>query len=292
MSLEPRTRLQRARLWQIRCFARFLERLGNRPGYIRIVRVLRDNFFLKPLFAAALGFRQKFDSFAQACHAAKAYSTLGHEDTANAARHLESIERLRESDYAVLYHWTRLNPQPRSVLDLGGNIGNLLYSYERYLQFPGDLRWNVVELPNVKMQGERLAAQRHERRIHYFDSIRDVGEVDLFLASGCLHYFDEPLPVLLAQLVHLPPLVFINRVPASAGAEIYTVQDGWNYLVPCKIRNRDELINGMREIGYDAIATWDANEMREIVPLYPESSAFRYAGFYFAKPDSGIIRQQ
>jgi len=254
-----------------------------KPGYEAFLRMLRSNFVTRPLLELALGFRRKFDSLPEARRAAAAFTTSGHEHPANIARHLEALESLRESDYPVLYYWLQIRPVPRRVLDLGGNVGNLFYAYHRHLHFPCDLKWDIVELPRVRAAGERLAIERKENRIRYIDAIRCVEEVDVFLSSGSLQYFDESLPDLLLQLKQLPSHVFVNRVPVCNGKEICTVQDGWTYLVPCKIQNVDALMSDLARIGYELVENWEANEMRQLVPLYPESSAFRYSGFYFRK---------
>ena len=275
--------LGRVRLRQIRFVSKTLETMGMKPGYEAFLRMLRSNFVTRPLLELALGFRRKFDSLPEARRAAAAFTTSGHEHPANIARHLEALESLRESDYPVLYYWLQIRPVPRRVLDLGGNVGNLFYAYHRHLHFPCDLKWDIVELPRVREAGERLAIERKENRIRYVDAIRCAEEVDVFLSSGSLQYFDESLPDLLLQLKQLPSHVIVNRVPVSNGKEICTVQDGWTYLVPCKIQNVDALVSGLARIGYGLVENWEANEMRQLVPLYPESSAFRYSGFYFRK---------
>jgi len=257
--------------------------MGTKPRYEAFLRALRSNSVTRPLLELALGFRRKFDSLSEARHVADRFTTSGHEHPTNVARHLEALEILRESDYPVLYYWLQIRPEPRRVLDLGGNVGNLFYAYHRYLRFPCDLKWDIVELPSVREAGERLATERKENRIRYIDAIPCAEEVDLFLSSGSLQYFDESLPDLLLQLKQLPSHVVINRVPVCNGKEVCTVQDGWTYLVPCKIQNIETLVGGMEKIGYELVESWEANEMRQLVPLYPESSAFRYSGFYFRK---------
>jgi len=275
--------LGRVRLRQIRFVSKTLETMGMKPRYEAFLRMLRSNFITRPLLELALGFRRKFDSLSEARRAAAKFAMSGHEHPTNIARHLEALESLRESDYPVLYYWLQIRPVPRRVLDLGGNVGNLFYAYHRHLHFPCDLKWDIVELPRVREAGERLAIERKENRIRYVDAIRCAEEVDVFLSSGSLQYFDESLPDLLLQLKQLPSHVIVNRVPVSNGKEICTVQDGWTYLVPCKIQNVDALVSGLARIGYGLVENWEANEMRQLVPLYPESSAFRYSGFYFRK---------
>jgi putative methyltransferase (TIGR04325 family) len=276
--------LGRIRLGEIRFVSRLFETMGMKPRNEWLLRTLRKNRLTRGLMAIALGFRRKFDTLSEARCVADAFSASGHEHPANVERHLAKLGNIRESDYPVLYHWSQIRPEPLRVLDLGGNIGNLFYAYHPYLHFPVDLAWAILEIPSVRAAGERLAAERKESRIRYVETIGSCEEVDLFLASGSLQYFDESLPDLLRQLKHLPTHVIVNRVPVCKGKEVCTVQDGWTYLVACKIQNRETLIVSMEKNGYELVSNWEANEMRQLVPLYPESSAFRYSGFYFRKP--------
>ena len=265
-----------------------LDYLGQKPGFARLFRFIRANFIFRPCFRVLLGFRRRFDTFEQAQEAARKYILLGHAHQDNLLIHSKLVERARESDYPVFYHWSRMKNPPRRILDLGGNMGNLFYTYQRYLTFQEDTQWNILDLPELRAAGERIAGEKGETRIRYVDSIESAGDIDLFLSSGSLHYFDESLSSLLGRLPHLPRQVIINRVPVCEGEDIYTVQDSRTFLVPCKIRNRSELVSGMGKLGYTLASHWEAHQLSVTVPLYPESSAFRYSGLYFVLVESGV----
>jgi putative methyltransferase (TIGR04325 family) len=277
----------RVRLSQIRFLANVFETLGTKPRNEWLLQTLRNNFLPRCLLARALGFRRKFDSLSDARRAAAVFNASGHEHPANVRRHLTALGNIRESDYPVLYYWSQIRPEPLRVFDLGGNVGNLFYAYDRYLRFPDEMAWNIVELPSVRAAGEKLAEEKNESRIRYVETIGSSDDVDLFLSSGSLQYFDDSLPDLLRQLTRLPNHVIVNRVPVCNGKEVCTVQDAWTFLVACKIQNRETLVGSMETIGYELVSSWKAHEMRQLVPLYPESSAFNYSGFYFRKAGAG-----
>jgi putative methyltransferase (TIGR04325 family) len=77
----------------------------------------------------------------------------------------------------------------------------------------------------------------------------------LFLASGCLHYFEKPLEEILASLEELARRVLINRTPCArrAGADdedVITIQDNYSYFVPSIIHSDTRLIESLKKLGY------------------------------------------
>jgi putative methyltransferase (TIGR04325 family) len=190
---------------------------------------------------------------------------------------------VRESDYPVLFYLAPLASELCRVFDLGGNVGNLFYAYQRKIKFPPALLWTVYDLPVKKPLGEKLAADRAERHIRFASTLAEASGSDVFIASGSLHYFEEPLHVILASLDSPPKHVFINRTPCSTGPDVITVQDNRSYLVPCKLHSRTVLISGMHALGYDLQAEWPVYERRLPVPTHPDLCAHTYSGFYFRK---------
>jgi putative methyltransferase (TIGR04325 family) len=190
---------------------------------------------------------------------------------------------VRESDYPVLFHLAPLVSELNRVFDLGGNVGNLFYSYDRKLNLPPGLLWTVYDLPVKKPLGEKLAAERAETRVRFSDTVDAANGCDVFIASGSLHYFEEPLHQILGGLKNPPKHVFVNRTPFSDGPDLITVQDNRSYLVPCKLHSRPALTSGMHALGYDLQAEWPVHERRLPVPTYPDVCPRTYFGFYFRR---------
>ena len=270
-------------MFQIRTLASLLNFVGSRSAGCTLIASLRSNGLIRAALDAALGFQRAFPSFeaAQAC--ASKYIQAGHEHPDEIRFHTSISDTVRESDYPVLFHLAPIASQLRRVFDLGGNVGNLFYAYQSKLAFPSALIWTVYDLPVKKPLGEKLAAQRSESRVRFAESIAEASGSDVFIASGSLHYFEQPLHEMLRALAELPTHVFVNRSPCSNGEGLVTVQDNRSYLVPCKLHSRRELIAGLRSLGYALQAEWPVHERRLSVPTHPDLCERTYSGFYFKK---------
>jgi putative methyltransferase (TIGR04325 family) len=275
--------LLRLRIFQIRALASFLNSLGARSAGQKFITRLRSNPFTRTPLEMCLGFRRAFPSFAAAQACASKYIQAGHEHPDDVRFHTSMSDTVRESDYAVLFHLDPLASGLRRVFDFGGNVGNLFYSCQRKIDFPPGLLWTVYDLPVKNLLGEKLAAERGETRIRFTTNLAEASGSDVFIASGSLHYFEEPLHKILGSLEDFPKHVFINRTPCSSGPDLITVQDNRSYLVPCKLHSRMALIAGMQALGYELQSAWPVYERRLLVPTYPEVSARTYSGFYFRR---------
>jgi putative methyltransferase (TIGR04325 family) len=273
----------RLRLLQIRALASFLNFVGSRSAGRRLIVRLRSNRAARASLDSLLGFRRAFSSFAAAQACASTYIQAGHEHSDDIRFHTSISDTVRESDYPVLFYLAPLAHELRHVFDLGGSVGNLFYSYQRKVDFLPTLRWTVYDLPMKRPVGETLASERAETRIHFADSRAEASGCDVFIASGSLHYFEEPLYVILRALKDLPKHVFVNRTPCSIGPDLITVQDNRSYLVPCKLHSRAALITGMQALGYDLHSEWPVYERRLLVPTHPDLCQRSYSGFYFRR---------
>jgi putative methyltransferase (TIGR04325 family) len=274
---------QRLRIFQIRALASLLNFVATRSAGRNFIVSLRGNRSTRTLLEGCLGFRRSFSSFAAAQACAARYIQAGHEHPDDIHFHTSIAGTLRESDYPVLFHLAPIASTLRSIFDFGGNVGNLFYSYERELHFPETLTWIVHDLPVKKILGAKLAAERGESRVHFATSIAEASGCDVFIASGSLHYFEQPLHQILATLDALPKHVFVNRTPCSPGEDLITAQDNRSYLVPCKLHSRSALVSGMHDLGYELRSEWPVYERRLLVPTHPELSARTYSGFYFVR---------
>ena len=273
----------RLRIFQIRVLASLLTTLGHRAVGQRLITRMRSNRASRVVLDASLGFRRVFPSFADARACASKYIPSGHEHPDEIRFHTSISDTVRESDYPVLFYLAPLVPALRSVFDLGGNVGNLFYSYQSKLSFPASLTWTVYDLPMKKPLGEKLASERAESRIRFATTLAEASGCDVFIASGSLHYFEEPLYGILGSLERLPEHVFANRMPCSSGSDVITVQDNRSYLVPCKLHSRTTLITGMQTLGYELQSEWPVHERRLPVPTHPDLTSRTYSGLYFRR---------
>jgi len=275
--------LLRSRLFQIRAGASFLAWLGSRAPGRRLILRLRSQRWSKSLLESALAYRRTFSSFAEAQSSASKYIAAGHEHPDEIRYHTSIADSIRESDYPVLFHLAPIAAGLRRVFDLGGHVGNLFYAYQHKICFPSDLTWTVYDLPHKRPFAEQLAAQRNETRIRFTNRLAEADGSDVFIASGSLHYFEQPLHDILDALEFRPLHVFVNRTPFSMGRPLITVQDNRSYLVPCSLHSRSDLVSGMACLGYELVSEWPVHERKLWVPTYPDLSAPTYSGFYFRK---------
>jgi putative methyltransferase (TIGR04325 family) len=275
--------LLRLRIFQIRALASLLNFLGTRSAGRGLITRLRSNRLTRSTLETCLGFRRTFPSFAAAQACASKYIQAGHEHPDEIRFHTSISDTIRESDYPVLFYLLPLAAELHHVFDLGGNVGNLFYAYQREINFPPTLLWTVYDLPMKKPLGENLAARRSETRIRFANTLSEASGSDVFIASGSLHYFEEPVHEILASLEDLPKHVFINRTPCSAGPDLITVQDNRSYLVPCKLHSRSTLLTGLQALGYELQSEWAVHERRLAVPTHPDLCERAYSGFYFRR---------
>lgn len=273
--------LMSLRIRQIRLLAKFLSELGKSNVGATIIQRTRDNSLIRYGLDRLLGYRRTFPSLSDAQHCASTCIPYGHEHPDDIETHTRLADIVRESDYPALFFLAPLARELRTVFDLGGNVGNLFYAYCKHLDFAADLSWAVYDLPVKKVFGEKLAAERGERRIKFVDTLADASGADLFIASGSMHYFDSSLDRMLAALAKLPARVIVNRSPVSKGEDLFTVQDAGSYLVACKLHSEQQLVAGMQALGYKLQANWPVHERSLWLPLYPELSCRHYSGFYF-----------
>lgn len=277
--------IKRLRLAQIRLLAKALLALHR----VRVGKTTADHLIRRslprPLFDRAMGYNRLFASLAEANAVAAAYIPAAHDHIDNARTHLGFADGSRPSDYPVLFHMRRALAQCRSLLDFGGNVGNVYYCYSRYLDFPEDFVWTVFDIAEMLAIGRDYARRREERRLRFEDCLDRIEPPEILLASGSLHYFEQPLPDLLAERGWRPPHVFINRTPLTTGPSIVTMQDARTYLAPSRLFNRDELISGMVRLGYELRDAWSVPELSFRVPYCPERSIESYSGLYFSASD-------
>jgi len=228
-----------------------------------------------------LGFRRPFASLEASADTARRFFIEAHQTRRNLHDHFRFSQTPRTSDYPVIYFLSRIRG-PFRVFDLGGNIGTLFYCYRPYLPDGDPVFWQVVDLPATIRAGARLARRRKlADRLCFTREIEPPDPVDVFLASGSLHYFNRSLAEMVGRREHRPGHVLVNRTPVTDGPRTHTVQDSGFGLTACTLYNRADLIAGMQALGYELIDQWPIHEMKVEIPLYPERSAPCYRGFYF-----------
>lgn len=268
------------RLAQIRKTVPIVLMLTKLRPVALLIRWSRSCPPVRAFFHFLVGYRRAFDSVPEATSYASGYIAAGHDHVQNAMLHLSLAKAARPSDYPILFYLDRIITGPTSLFDLGGNVGNLFYCYDKYLHFDSDLLWTVYDLPEMLELGRELASNRTEQRIRFTDQLEELGKANIMLASGSLHFFEFHLPDLLRVLPKKPKHLLINRSPVTDSKPVATVHDGTVYLVACQQIAREKLVRGLQELNYELLDSWPVLELSHPIPFYPEYSLPSYSGMY------------
>jgi len=271
--------IHHAALPRVRGASYALVKLAKFPAALAAVRAVGQIAVGRRLLNWLVGYRRPFASLDEARSIADRYLRQAHNSPACRREHAEFS--VRPSDYPLMFFLSRIDG-PVTVFDLGGNVGNLFYGFARYLPELKITNWRVFDLPETIRFGARLASRRKVAdRLTFVDNLGQMEGADVVIASGCLHYFDEPVDRLLSPLRQKPRHVLINRTPLSDGPVTHTVQDSGYGLAACKLHSRSALISGMRGLGYGLVDTWNIYECRLDIPLHPDLAVEAYSGLYF-----------
>jgi putative methyltransferase (TIGR04325 family) len=272
--------IRRMRVAQIRALARVLISIGRSRWGRVLVRRARDGVLTGRALRWLLAFHGTFSSIEDARSCAARYVPASHEHPKQITLHAQFAEVTRESDYPVLFFLSPVVSELRTVFDLGGSIGNLFFQLDRYLNFSNELVWTVHDIPVKRAAMNEFAREKGEKRLAFTDEFSAASGVDLFIVVGAIHFFEPKLAELLDQLESLPKHVIVNRSPFSSGDDIVMVHDGGLWVNPCKLHSVEKLCSGMRDLGYELVASWPVNERIVRIPLIPEYNE-TYRGFYF-----------
>lgn len=269
------------RLAQVRAFARMLMIVGRFSWGRSLIRWLRTHVLTRGATQRLLAFYGTFPNLEEARACAGRYIAASHDHPWQMHLHAKFAEATRESDYPVLFFLASIAAELRTVFDLGGSIGNLFFQLNHHFKFSPELVWMVHDLPFKKQAMLDFADGKGEKRLRFADDLSSASGVDLLIAVGSLHFFEQPLADLLCELDRLPKHVIVNRSPFYGEKDdIMIVQDGGLWLNPCKLHSVDKFVFGMCGLGYEPVASWPIHECRQGIPLYPEYSE-PYKGFYF-----------
>lgn len=205
----------------------------------------------------------------------------GYDNAPSARLHLGDRQHIYPFDYPVLFWLQKLLPQSQLLLDWGGNVGTLFFAYRRYLSYPAGLTWMVSDVPAVGEMGAALAARESVSGLRFTSSLEDLPRADLLLASGSLHFMEEPFAPLRAA-AKLPPHVLLNKVPAYDLPGAVTLHNMGSAFCPYHLFNETAFVTSFESLGYRLIDRWSLPSLSCYIPYFPQHSIPEYAGYYFS----------
>lgn len=270
-------------------FRRIVKEIAELPGLRTFARPLYRRVFRRP-YGSSNTYYGVYETYAQAKAAADALRSLPSTyDTEAAGRMYRGrIEVLTVSDYPLAYWLWRLFEQgQRRVFDLGGHIGVSYYGFQRYIDYPVDMRWLVHDVPSVMEAGRGWAVEHDPaRRLAFADAREDADGQDLLLSAGALQYLDYTLPELLRRLSQPPRHVLVNLTPMHPDRSYFTLQNLGIAICPYRIMARPAFIQEMEALGYRIHDRWESPERTVRIPFAPAYGVDRYYGFYFLLEDA------
>jgi putative methyltransferase (TIGR04325 family) len=273
------------RTGQIALTARFVNGVGRFRAGRHLLRGFQTLPLTRSLYAGLVGYRRPFASLEEAESAVSRYAQGGHEHPQNVRNHLGMYSRARPSDYAALFYIRPILSGITRVFDLGGNAGNLFYSYSNYLSWPDGLTWQVLDLPENMAVGEAIAKEREAHQLQFTGEWTDANGADLLIVSGSLHYLHRPLSEMIGELTEKPAYILINRTPMTDGTPVATIQDLGIFRVACMLHNKAQVIRELEQLDYVVVDEWKALELSLEIPGYPEHSIPAYTGIFFRRKD-------
>lgn len=192
-------------------------------------------------------------------------------------------EKFNDQDYPVIFWLRSILNNEFTLLDFGGNLGLAYYSYRKYLDYPDNFQWIVVDLPDSVKAGKELAKKiDNSEKLSFTSELKEVKNPDILLTCGALQYIEKSLAKILDESNFNPQYIIVQRVPFYEGEEYITLQNLGSSAVPYKIQNRTQFIKEICALGYELIDSWKNNRTC-FIPFHPECFVEGYHGFYFRK---------
>jgi putative methyltransferase (TIGR04325 family) len=243
---------------------------------------VREKYFEHLFWKRSPSWKGIYTSFAEAEVGPYPHRLVGYDHEKIARIEEPNLEVLNPGDYPLLFWFSSILPQTRTVFDLGGNLGLAWYAYRRYLTFPECLHWTVCEVPAVVAAGRELAAKKNADQLFFAVGREDADGADVYFSCGALQYIEEPLGAMLAKLGDPPRHLLINRVPLCDGPTFITLQNNGDWVSPYKVENRDEFTRGVESLGYELVDSWKIPRCLEVL-MSPQHHAENFHGMYFRR---------
>lgn len=231
-------------------------------------------------------FRGIFDSFAAAEASAPSTRPTGYDNPASANLYLKRLT-IDEYDYPSLF-WisSSIFSGMRRIADIGGSVGIKYYAFAKFIDFPPDIIWRVIDVPAVVNRGKEFAEERNAgASLEFSARMSDAEDVDVMLVSGALQYLPQPLSEILDQLSSKPARIVINTAPIHPAHSFFTLNSIGTAYCPYRVERRDAFVEAITARGYHLRDEWLNLDKKMRIAFEPEYSLHNYTGFCFDAVD-------
>jgi len=222
-----------------------------------------------------------YPDFKSALRAIPSDRLVGYDNAPSSRRVAHDLFHVFPMDYPILFWLNRLLPDSRLLFDWGGNIGLSYFAFRKHLRYPASMTWLVSDVPAVVAEGVDTAKKYSSPGLCFTTSLERLGEADILLAAGVLHFIESPFEILRAQKA-LPPYILFNKLPVYAQPSAVTLQNMGTALIPNHLFNETELVANLNDLGYRMVDEWNT-DLACHIPFFPEHSIAAYKGYFFSK---------
>ncbi len=191
----------------------------------------------------------------------------------------EAMCQLMLWDYPVLFWLARLLDKAPRVLDAGGHMGTKYRAFGRHVSLKPPVEWTVYDLPAIVESGRTRAMPEGRADLMFVDAIDSLPSTDLLLTSGLLQYLDIPFSTLVGKLPSRPKHLLINKVAMWDQSATFTLENFGVSMVPYQIRNRQEFLNELAELGYRILDEWQIDSLSNAIDTHAQVGKWESRGF-------------
>ena len=221
-----------------------------------------------------------FGTHGEALAAASKHGLAGYDHESVVDISFEKMCKVAPWDYPILFWLQKLLPDNPCLIDAGGHMGTKFRAFGTLLDYQPELEWVVYDLPEMVAAGRDKAELEGVSQLSFIDTPSDLPASDLMLASGLLQYLDTPFSKFLSQLPKLPHHLLLNKVATREGPTIVTLENFGCAFVPYQIRNQEEFISSITDLGYKIIDQWENPSLSHTITTHPELKSSTNLGFY------------
>jgi putative methyltransferase (TIGR04325 family) len=267
---------------------RRVDDLREFPGIRQLRKVAYDRRFESAREAHM--FRGVFGSYAEAQADAPSTAATGYDNPESAELYVGE-QRANAFDYPAFFWLAQsIREGATSIVDLGGNIGFKYYALRALMVLPAQLRWLVIDVPEVIRRGDELKRQDPALAgtgLAFSADYGDVDGVDVLYASGALQYLPVSLEELLQGLRRPPRRIVVNTTPIHASRSFFTLNSIGSAYCPYRVQSRSDFEQGAARMGYVVRDSWLNPGKSMHIPFVEGHDVPDYSGYCLEREAAG-----